>query len=66
MAKTKETQQLGDFLKNGKQGWEFFTDKGANSVHALCQYYKRVATCTNVKVIEGDTMHLMTKVVILE
>jgi hypothetical protein len=66
MAKTKDSLQLGDFLKTGKVGWEIFTTRPSNNVHALCQYYKRVATCTPVKVIEGDTLIPMTRVVILE
>ena len=66
MAKTKDTQQLGDFIKNGKVGWITFTDKKSNNVHALCKYYNRVATCTPVKLIEGETMVSMLKVEILE
>jgi hypothetical protein len=66
MAKTKDSLQLGEFLKTGKVGWEIFTTRPSNNVHALCQYYKRVATCTPVKVIEGDTLIPMTRVVILE
>jgi hypothetical protein len=66
MAKTKDALQLGDFLKNGKVGWEFFTTRPSNNVHALCNYYKRVTACTPVKVIEGDTLTSMTRVVILE
>lgn len=66
MAKTKDALQLGDFLKTAKVGWEIFTTRPSNNVHALCQYYKRVATCTPVKVIEGDTLIPMTRVVILE
>jgi hypothetical protein len=66
MAKTKDSLQLGDFLKTGKVGWEIFTTRPSNNVHALCQYYKRVATCVPVKIIDGDTLTPMTKVVILE
>jgi hypothetical protein len=66
MAKTKDALQLGDFLKTAKVGWEIFTTRPSNNVHALCQYYKRVATCVPVKVIEGDTLIPMTRVVILE
>jgi hypothetical protein len=66
MAKTKDSLQLGDFLKTGKVGWEIFTTRPSNNVHALCQYYKRVATCVPVKVIDGDTLIPMTRVVILE
>ena len=66
MAKTKDSLQLGEFLKTGKVGWEIFTTRPSNNVHALCQYYKRVATCTPVKVIDGDTLIPMTRVVILE
>jgi hypothetical protein len=64
--KTKDSQQLGDFLKNGKVGWEIFTTRPSNNVHALSQYYKRVTTCTPVKVIEGDTLTPMTRVLILD
>jgi len=66
MAKTKDSLQLGEFLKTGKVGWEIFTTRPSNNVHALCQYYKRVATCVPVKVIDGDTLIPMTRVVILE
>lgn len=65
MSKTKKHKPLGLFIENGQIGDVFFTDKTSNHVHALCNYYSRVATCVPVKAIKDDKVVNLVEITLI-